>query len=236
MSEYTERFTENRIDFSVLPDLTEEDLKDIGVVLGDRRKILRAIARLDSAQEAAAPKPEALSTLSAAAVQGLPTEKEASEREDVTLDEIVRDTTGGHPRTNYCGLIAGAVEALDRSTAEARQLIYDRARKALIAHLRCQPGLSEAVIAKERLALEDAVRKIEAEAARKARTEITIEKQSAFPVEMPHGSAAESPRNGWPDVLPDGREQLLSSQSSMEEEAVSGFREVVREVHCFNST
>jgi uncharacterized protein YjiS (DUF1127 family) len=53
MSEYTERFTENRIDFSVLPDLTDEDLKDIGVVLGDRRKILRAIARLDSAPEAA---------------------------------------------------------------------------------------------------------------------------------------------------------------------------------------
>jgi hypothetical protein len=236
MSEYTERFTENRIDFSVLPDLTEEELKHIVVVLGDRRKILREIARLDSAQEAAAPKPEALSTLSAAAVQGLPTEKEVSEREDVTLDEIVRDTTGGHPRTNYCGLIAGAVEALDRSTAETRQLIYDRARKALIAHLRCkQLGLSKTTIVKERLALEDAIRKIEAEEARKAQTEITIEPQSAFPVEIPHGSAAsESPRNGWPDVLPDGREQLLSSQSSMEDEAVSGFREVVREVRDFD--
>ena len=46
MSEYAQRFAENRIDFSVLPDLTDQDLKDIGVVLGDRRKILRAIARL----------------------------------------------------------------------------------------------------------------------------------------------------------------------------------------------
>ena len=44
MSEYEQRFAENRIDFSVLGDLTDEDLKDIGVVLGDRRKILRAIA------------------------------------------------------------------------------------------------------------------------------------------------------------------------------------------------
>jgi class 3 adenylate cyclase len=46
MSEYAQRFVENRIDVSVLPDLTDQDLKDLGVVLGDRRKILRAIAGL----------------------------------------------------------------------------------------------------------------------------------------------------------------------------------------------
>jgi len=33
MSEYAQRFTENRIDVSVLPDLTDQDLKDLGVVL-----------------------------------------------------------------------------------------------------------------------------------------------------------------------------------------------------------
>jgi class 3 adenylate cyclase/predicted ATPase len=44
MSEYVQRFAENRIDFSVLRDLTDQDLKDLGVVLGDRRKMLRAIA------------------------------------------------------------------------------------------------------------------------------------------------------------------------------------------------
>ncbi|MCK1379610.1 hypothetical protein IVB33_19025, partial [Bradyrhizobium sp. 24] len=43
MSEYTERFAENRIDLSVLPDLTEQDLEKLGVLLGDRRKMLRAI-------------------------------------------------------------------------------------------------------------------------------------------------------------------------------------------------
>jgi hypothetical protein len=47
MSEYAQRFAENRIDFSVLPDLTDQDLKDLGVVLGDRRKMLRAIADID---------------------------------------------------------------------------------------------------------------------------------------------------------------------------------------------
>ena len=48
MSEYAQRFADNRIDLAVLPDLTDQDLKDLGVVLGDRRKILRAIAGLKS--------------------------------------------------------------------------------------------------------------------------------------------------------------------------------------------
>jgi class 3 adenylate cyclase/predicted ATPase len=49
MSEYRERFAENRIDLSVLHELTDQDLKDLGVVLGDRRKMLRAIAALATA-------------------------------------------------------------------------------------------------------------------------------------------------------------------------------------------
>ena len=46
MSEHTQRFAENRIDFSVLPDLNDQDLEKLGVVLGDRRKMLRAIAAM----------------------------------------------------------------------------------------------------------------------------------------------------------------------------------------------
>src|SRR6202011_5282998 len=49
MSEYAGRFAENRIDFSVLRDLTDQDLKELGVVLGDRRKLLRAIGELAGA-------------------------------------------------------------------------------------------------------------------------------------------------------------------------------------------
>jgi class 3 adenylate cyclase len=46
MSEYAPRFAENGIDFSVLPHLTDQDLKDIGVLLGHRRKMLAAISGL----------------------------------------------------------------------------------------------------------------------------------------------------------------------------------------------
>ncbi|CCE09686.1 RtsD [Bradyrhizobium sp. STM 3843] len=50
-SEYADRFAEHRIDFSILQDLTDKDLKqDLGIIpLGDRRKLLRAIAELAGA-------------------------------------------------------------------------------------------------------------------------------------------------------------------------------------------
>src|SRR5438477_13038319 len=49
LSEYAQRFAENGIDVAVLRDLTDQDLKDIGVLLGHRRKMLRAITGLDGA-------------------------------------------------------------------------------------------------------------------------------------------------------------------------------------------
>ena len=51
MSEYAQRFAENRIDFSVLPDLTDQDLEKLGILLGDRRKMLRAIAKLEGGEK-----------------------------------------------------------------------------------------------------------------------------------------------------------------------------------------
>ena len=53
MAEYAQRFAENRIDLSVLPHLTDQHLKELGVALGDRLKMLRAIRELGGAPEAA---------------------------------------------------------------------------------------------------------------------------------------------------------------------------------------
>ena len=44
LGQYAQRFAENEIDVSVLPHLTDQDLKDIGIPLGHRRKILAAIS------------------------------------------------------------------------------------------------------------------------------------------------------------------------------------------------
>src|SRR5215831_9146281 len=56
LSEYVDRFAEHRIDFSILRDLTDRDLKEeLGIVpLGDRRRLLRAIAELAGAPSATA--------------------------------------------------------------------------------------------------------------------------------------------------------------------------------------
>jgi class 3 adenylate cyclase len=54
--QYAQRFAENDISFSVLPDLTDQDLKEIGVSLGHRRQLLRAIAELNVVEKGA-PKP-----------------------------------------------------------------------------------------------------------------------------------------------------------------------------------
>jgi class 3 adenylate cyclase/predicted ATPase len=43
LSQYAQLFAENEIDVSVLPHLTDQDLKDMGVPLGHRRKIFAAI-------------------------------------------------------------------------------------------------------------------------------------------------------------------------------------------------
>ena len=71
---------------------------------------------------------------------------------------------------DYYPLIAKAVAGLDKNTGEARRSLYERARTALVAQLRgVVPALSESDITRERLALEEAIRKVEAESARKTR-------------------------------------------------------------------
>lgn len=72
---------------------------------------------------------------------------------------------------DYYPLIARAISGLDPSApGESRRALYERARAALIQQLRSvDPPLSESEITRERLALEEAVRKVESEAAQRAR-------------------------------------------------------------------
>src|SRR5215468_1490747 len=59
MSEYAQRFAENGIEVEALPHLTDQDLKDIGVLLGHRRVMLAAIGKLTGAAPATPePKPQ----------------------------------------------------------------------------------------------------------------------------------------------------------------------------------
>jgi len=74
---------------------------------------------------------------------------------------------------DYYPLIARAVGGLDKNTNENRRALYDRARAALASQLRgVEPALDETDITRERLALEEAIRKVEVEAAKRPRTDV----------------------------------------------------------------
>jgi hypothetical protein len=73
---------------------------------------------------------------------------------------------------DYYPLISRAVSGLDKNTGENRRALYDRARVALVGQLRgVQPALEESDITRERLALEEAIRKVEAETAKRVRAD-----------------------------------------------------------------
>jgi predicted ATPase/class 3 adenylate cyclase len=76
MPEYGERFAENDIDASVLPHLTDQSLKELGVSLGHRLKILAAIKEL-SVLTPAAPGP--------AVAPAEPKPQDTAERRQVTV-------------------------------------------------------------------------------------------------------------------------------------------------------
>jgi hypothetical protein len=73
---------------------------------------------------------------------------------------------------DYYPLISRAVAGLERNTGENRRSLYERARNALLDQLRSvTPALSETDITRERLALEEAIRKVESDVARRMREE-----------------------------------------------------------------
>ncbi len=105
---------------------------------------------------------------------------------------------------DYHPLISRAVAGLDKNTGENRRALYDRARTALVTQLRnVDPTLNESDITRERLALEEAIRKVEAEAAKRSRPE----------------------DEGWPHELPTREEP----RPSLRDRGLRDFRDTVAE-------
>jgi hypothetical protein len=95
---------------------------------------------------------------------------------------------------DYYPLIARAVAGLDKNTGDARRALYERARAALVAQLRgVTPALDESDVTRERLALEEAIRKVEGESARQT----TSRSDTALRVKVP-----EFPRWSEPEPEP----------------------------------
>ncbi len=103
--------------------------------------------------------------------------------------------------TDYQPLLARALKGLDRNTSEARRAVYDRARQALLNQLRsAAPPMADADITRERLALEDAIRKTETEAVMaephsvRAPSAARMPAPPRTPVPPPSGLARPAPR------------------------------------------
>jgi hypothetical protein len=80
MSEYAERFAERDIDIDVLSELTDHDFDRLGVSLGHRRKMLRAIRELSASPITASTERQA-----SAPTVPEPAPKDAAERRQVTV-------------------------------------------------------------------------------------------------------------------------------------------------------
>ena len=83
LGQYEAAFRDNEIDAEVLPKLTIEDLKDLGVaVVGHRRKIMSAIEELNAKSVARTDAMKALSTQAALPVSAGP---DGAERRPITV-------------------------------------------------------------------------------------------------------------------------------------------------------
>jgi hypothetical protein len=145
MSEYAQRFAENRIDFSVLPDLTDSDLKDIGVVLGDRRKILRAIAKLGETSVAPASVP-APASQSLSASTPPPTAETVAKRRQVTVmfSDLVGSTNMGDGLLVYFGYPRAHEDDAERAVRGGLELIQAVGGLKSSAPLQTRAGIATA--------------------------------------------------------------------------------------------
>jgi hypothetical protein len=147
---------------------------------------------------------------------------------------------------DYYPLVAKAVAGLEKNTGEGRRALYERARSALVAQLRGMndPPLTEAEITRERLALEEAIRKVEAEAARRGRSDAP-RAEPAKPADPPRDLDAPAKPARDAGAAPAGppppaerpaerpgtqpRNRSGGERRSVTDEGLKGFRDVIAE-------
>lgn len=114
-------------------------------------------------------------------------------------------------------ILARAIAGLTDKSPEARRAVYDRARAALLAQLRSlDPPLSEADITRERLSLDEAVSRIEAEIALAEAIEPSL---PPLPLDEPPPAPARAqpepkPRQPVPQEMPRFDERAASQDDA----------------------
>jgi class 3 adenylate cyclase/predicted ATPase len=126
LSQYAEIFANNAVDFDVLTELSDADLKDLGIPLGDRKRLLRAIVQLRenlvAADTTPAPPPphgEISSPIAAATSTHGPRSRSGAERRQLTV--------------LFCDLVG--------STTLAQRLDPEDMREVVRAYQQCCAGV-----------------------------------------------------------------------------------------------
>ena len=104
-------FSENKVDFDVLRSLSESDLRELGIALGDRKRILQAVAKLegpDAVEVGLAP--VAIAAFTAPAPSAAP-ESTAGERRQLTV--------------MFCDLVGSTALSEKLDPEELRSLLHE---------------------------------------------------------------------------------------------------------------
>ena len=111
LERYAAVFSENKVDFDVLRSLNESDLRELGIALGDRKRILQAVAKLkgqDAVEAGLAP--VAIAGFTPPAPSAAP-ESTAGERRQLTV--------------MFCDLVGSTALSEKLDPEELRSLLHE---------------------------------------------------------------------------------------------------------------
>lgn len=135
LGRYTQTFIENHVDYSVLPDLNENDLVNLGVSIGHRKTLLRAIEALAAARQ----------EKGSVFVPSLPTEATAPtthgvpERPDHETEREHREAERRQITVMFCDLV-GSTQLSEKLDPEDLQVLIDAYREACITAIERYQG------------------------------------------------------------------------------------------------
>jgi len=147
LGEYEAAFGENNIDATVLPNLTAEDIKDLGIgTVGHRRKLLAAIALLRAGADAQAPRLSS-TPVSTAPIATTSTPEAAGERRHVTVMfcDLV-DSTGIAARLDaeeWRDLVGSYLDAASAAVTEMGGKVAKKPRRRADGVVRSSGGAGE---------------------------------------------------------------------------------------------
>ena len=110
LDRYAEIFSENRIDFDVIATLTEADLRELGVALGDRKRLMQAIADL-TGRPLAEPLPVPIAAVTTSLLRPAEVGESTGERRQLTV--------------MFCDLVGSTALSEKLDPEELRSLLHD---------------------------------------------------------------------------------------------------------------